>query len=154
QRLLFVFIYEYMAKRPGQPPVLSGFFPLVEGRGYKGWPVRRLTLWQHAYSVLGAPLVRQESAREAWAAVVEWAGSGPRGCALVQLPLFPGQGPLHRGLIENCHRCRRLSYVDEAYTRAFFLPRADTATYRALALGGHHNRDMRRQERCLARMGR
>src|SRR5437016_5856579 len=35
QKLLFVFVYQESAKKPGQQ-VLAGFFPLVECRGYKG----------------------------------------------------------------------------------------------------------------------
>jgi hypothetical protein len=153
QSLLFLFVYEQQPKKRDQAPVLSGFFPLVEERGYKGLPVRRLALWQHAYSVLGAPLLRRESARDVLSAFLAWAGRGPHGCGLVHLPLFPGHGPLYQALVEDSHRHARVSHLDEAHTRALLLPRTDAATYRALALGTHHNKKLRWKERSLARIG-
>jgi hypothetical protein len=154
QDWLFVFIFESSPQKPGQAPVLAGFFPLVEKRGYKGLPVRLLTLWQHPYSVLGAPLVRRDSTADVWAAFFGWAKSGPHAAGLLRLPLFPGAGPLGQILVQDCHRQGRLSFVDEAYARALFLPRSDAETYRALAVGGHHNREVRRKERGLAKLGR
>src|SRR5262249_2367572 len=152
QKPLFVFIYENQTKKPGQQ-LLAGFFPLVRTRGYKGLPVRVLSLWSHAYSVLGAPLLRLETARDCLATFLDWAATGAEAASLVHLPLCPGEGALNQALVENCHAQARLSHVNEAHTRALFLPRKDTAAYRALALSGHHNREMRRQERCLSKLG-
>jgi CelD/BcsL family acetyltransferase involved in cellulose biosynthesis len=152
QRLLFALVFEHLANT--ETPRLAGFFPLVQGRGYKGLPVRLLAAWHHPYSVLGAPLVRPGSASDVLATFLDWAGQPAQGCGLVNLPLFPGQGPVYQALIEHCRQEARLSHVDEIHGRALFLPRGDAAAYRAQALSGHHNREFRRQERGLAKLGR
>ncbi len=153
QSLRFVFIYGEDDKKPGTPK-LTGFFPLDVTRGFKGLPVQVLSLWHHPYSVLGAPLLRREPASASLEAFLDWAASNPDSVGLVHLPLCPGEGPLNHVLVERCRTQARLSYVSEAHSRALFLPREDTAAYRAAALSGHHNREMRRQERCLAKLGR
>jgi hypothetical protein len=151
QKLLFVFVYQNAAK-PGAKN-LAGFFPLCERREYKGVPVRVLSLWHHPYSVFGAPLLRRESARECMDAFFQWARFGPHAASLIHLPLSPGEGPFNHVLVENCYTQRRAAFLNDAHVRAFFVPRADSATYRAEAVNNHHAGEMRRQERGLARLG-
>jgi hypothetical protein len=150
-RLLFVFVYKH-ASKPGAE-TLAGFFPLYETHRYKGLPVRVLSLWHHPYSVFGAPLLRREFARECVGAFFDWACSGPHASSLIRLPITPGEGPFNQILVENCYTQRRAIFVNEAHARALFLPRADSAAYRAAALNNHHQGEMRRHERSLSRLG-
>jgi CelD/BcsL family acetyltransferase involved in cellulose biosynthesis len=146
--LSFVLLYEQTG--PGRR--LVGFFPLVVTRGYKGLPARCATLWQHPYAMYGAPLLRAGVEEDCLAAFLDWAGTGPLGCSLVHLPLFPGSGPVQHALAAHCQRTGRLMFVDECYPRALFLPRAEE--YRQRASSTRSLKEQRRRERRLAETGR
>jgi hypothetical protein len=75
-------------------PLLCGFFPLEQRWGYKGLPVRYLSLWRHRHCFLGLPLLRAECARECLAAFLTWMANDRRGAALMEWPWVPGEGPV------------------------------------------------------------
>jgi hypothetical protein len=148
------FVLVFAAERgPDSPsPLLHGFFPVVARRGYRGLPVRYLTMWQHDQSILAVPLLRTGQAGPALAAFLDWA-RGER-TALVELPQAPGQGPFQELLVDQYRQQGRLFFLDEVWSRALFRPRADEESYLNAALSGNHRRDLRRQERRLAEQGR
>src|SRR5947208_1780050 len=69
---------------PSQPTqrVLAGVFPFQRNR-YKRLPISVLTLWQHAYILLGTPLLRADCAPECLRALFGWLVSHASGCPLV-----------------------------------------------------------------------
>jgi hypothetical protein len=144
---LFVFAYE----KATDGDVLAGFFPLVVQTRYRGLPVRLLTLWQHPYCFLGAPLLRRGSEQQCLGAFLDWANRSLR-CSLVELPSYPGQGPLHQAVIDECHQHGRRSLVHESRARACFVPRPDD--YRTQSRTTRSLKEHRRRERRLRELGR
>src|SRR5205823_3803183 len=49
ERPFFVLVYTADPRRPQGPPLLTGFFPLVRDRRYKGVPVSVTRIWRHLH---------------------------------------------------------------------------------------------------------
>jgi hypothetical protein len=141
------------AGRPGVP-LLCGLFPLERRRGYKGVPIRYLTLWQHVYAPLRLPLLRASHARGSLAAFFDWLAAGRHGCALVEFPFVPGEGPFHQLLVEDCNAHGRITVVCDCHTRALIRPTASADAYLRAAMSGDRRRNLKRMERHLAAKGR
>jgi CelD/BcsL family acetyltransferase involved in cellulose biosynthesis len=152
--LLFVLVYAADRGPASASPLLCGFFPLERRHGYRGLPLRYLTLWQHAYCYFGAPLLRADQASDCLSAFLSWARLDRQGAAVVALPNISGEGPLRQLLIEHGNRHGTLSYVAEAHSRALFRPRRDAQTYLETALASKRRKDFRRKENALAGQGR
>ena len=150
----FVLVYGPDPTEPLGPPVLCAFFPLVERWGYKGVPVRYLTLWQHPYAYYCAPLLRQECAAECLAYFCQWLSVAADGAALLELPLIAGQGPFHQLLVEHLNEQARLSYVADSYTRALLEPHADAEAYLNAALAHKRRKELNRLLRRLGEGGK
>jgi len=154
QPLRFVLAFAADRGPDSSAPLLHGFFPLVQRRGYRGLPIRLLSLWQHSYSFLTVPLLRAGHARETLAAFLEWARTSSAGAALIEFPQAPAQGPFQELLVEHCRDQARLTFLDEIWSRALFRPRASADSYLAEALSGKHRHELRRLERRLGELGR
>ncbi len=150
----FVLVYGPDPTKPLGPPVLCAFFPLVVRWGYKGVPVRYLTLWQHPYTYYCAPLLRQECAAECLAYFCQWLSVAADGAALLELPLIAGQGPFHQLLVEHLNEQARLSYVADSYTRALLEPHADAEAYLNAALAHKRRKELNRVLRRLGEGGK
>ena len=138
-------------KKPDTAPDLCGFFPLVLRRGYKGVPVRYLTLWQHDYSYCGAPLLRRETAAACLAYLFDSVVA--QQAALVDLPLVPGHGRFHNLLVDYLHASGRLSYEADCYSRGLLIPHADAETYLAATMPGKRRKGLNRLLRRLGDTG-
>jgi hypothetical protein len=150
QDLRFLLLHE----GEGRSRRLAGLWPLQCRRGYKGLPVRYLTLWKHPYCFCTTPLLRAESALGSLGAFFDWAARGPWACGLVEFPQSPVEGPWGQLLIEHARRHSRLHYVDSAHNRALFRRRSSPAEYLALAMSTKRRKEFRRQEKRLRDLGR
>ncbi len=135
-------------------PTLCGLFPLDRQWGYKGMPVRYLTMWRHIYAPLCLPLLRAGHARECLSAFLDWLALGEHGCALLEFPFIPGEGPFHQLLVEDRNEHGRVTYVSDSHTRALIRPAATADSYLQATMSGDRRRNLKRMERHLAEKGR
>jgi CelD/BcsL family acetyltransferase involved in cellulose biosynthesis len=140
-------------QRPHGPRRLSALIPLQGRRWYRGLPVACLSFWHHAYSYLGAPLLRADGAAATFDHFREWLAKDAGGAALLELPLAPADGPFQQLLIDHCRRHARPAFVAESYTRALFRPRESAAAYFKAALPMKRRKELERLQRRLAETG-
>jgi CelD/BcsL family acetyltransferase involved in cellulose biosynthesis len=151
KRLCCVFVYRHA---PGSPePMLCGFLPMVRTRRFKGLPIRTLQTWQHAYAVLGTPLVHRDHVHETLRALLDWFTNVDR-CSVIELSMIHGEGPFHQALIDVLNERRVLSFVNESFTRALIRRGSSAENYRNSATNGENRSKWRRQRRRLAETGK
>lgn len=136
---------------PAQPPVLTGLFPFVRRRRYRGAPIGALATWRHVYAYSGTPLVRSDRAPETLDALFDWLGTS--GATLLELIHIRGDGPFRHALVDALNRRGLSAHPIEVHTRAMFRRAADAETYLLAAMGGKKRKELRRQERRLAEVG-
>lgn len=154
QPMLFVLMVH---GKPDQPPTqstLTGFFPLVCTRGYKGLPVKSLALWQHEYCYLSTPLVRAQYEEGVFDALLQWLATGPDGARLLELTQVGADTHWYRQLHEAVDRADRHLYCAGVSSRAAFRPAANIETYLKNTLSGDYRRQMKRKEKRLTDLGR
>ncbi|HMC63350.1 MAG TPA: GNAT family N-acetyltransferase [Gemmataceae bacterium] len=140
---------------PIQPTqrVLAGVFPLHHKR-YKRLPISVLTLWQHAYILLGTPLLRADCAPECLQALFRWLGSHASGCPLVEFQAVSGDGRFAQRLTDYLHASDAMTMSSECSTRALFRRRATSADFLEAAFSREQRKTLRRREKRLAEAGR
>ncbi|HLG14444.1 MAG TPA: GNAT family N-acetyltransferase [Blastocatellia bacterium] len=135
------------------PRVLCGVFPLERKRGYRGLPLRNLSLWKHKYCPLCTPIVRADRARETMLAFFDWLASAGHGCSVMEFRHIPGDGRFHQLLVDCFDQRARLSFVSNCFTRAVFKPAASADSYLGAALSAKHRKALLRKEKRLAESG-
>ncbi|MBV9126041.1 MAG: GNAT family N-acetyltransferase [Planctomycetes bacterium] len=152
RQLLLVLV---VAQLPaGQPPLLGGLFPLERRRGYKGLPVRVLSLWRYIHCYLGTPLIHADYARACLNAFFDWLAQDPRGAPLLECPWIAGEGPWAWALTEFLEERPLAHLVVEGFTRALLRPRENSQAYLEGMLSGERRRQLRRKEERLGQVGR
>jgi CelD/BcsL family acetyltransferase involved in cellulose biosynthesis len=148
--LVIAFVYR-RSRRQDFPPALVGLFPFERTRP-AGTIARRLTLFDHSYSFLLSPLIRQGHEVDVWRTVLDWSVADRR-CDMLDLPLIRGEGPAAQSLVEVLHERGTLAMVSDSHARAF-LRRADSAQdYLEDALTSKQRHEYARQSRRLAEGG-
>ena len=130
---------------------LAGLFPLQVERRYKGLPVRTLTSWLHPHCMLCVPLVRARRAPEVLKAVFAWAR---REASVLELSYLAAEGPFHQALVEALNEGEHSSLITDAYTRALLCRASDAETYLKTSMSADVRRELRRQEKRLAEVGK
>jgi hypothetical protein len=158
-RLLFALVQTPDPARPLGQPLLCGFFPLELRDYYDGisrkLPLKTLCLWRKPEMIyLCAPLLRAGYGREALAAFFDWLDAGSHNCSLMEFGFVTGEGPFHHLLVDYLNEHLKFTYVAEAFTRALFRPAADADAYIHSSLNRFRRKEIRRQEKRLAEMGR
>jgi hypothetical protein len=154
EKLFFVLVVADLP--PGSPhaPLLCGFFPLVRRRHYKGLPVSTFALWCYVHCYLCTPLIHADYASDCLAAFFTWLKTDRRGAALLECKWIPGEGAVHRLLVEYLVERHKLWLLDETYSRAMLAPRASAQTYLEEVLSGERRRRLRRHEERLQEQGK
>jgi CelD/BcsL family acetyltransferase involved in cellulose biosynthesis len=151
-RLLHVLIYKSDPSQPRGPARLCGFFPLERLRRYKGIPISVLRLWDYGECFLCTPLVRKHEGHECLATLLEWLVRD-RAASLIDFQKVAGEGPFGQLLVDAFRARGTLHFVSEAFTRAWFRPRADAETYLQAVLSSNKRRDLQRKQRRLTELG-
>lgn len=138
----------------GTLPLLCGVFPLEVKSRYKGLPIKVLRVWNHGYTLYPAPLLHAELAADCIRELFRWVRSEWPGSTLVEFPELRCDGAFCRVLSEVVGDDDRVSQVVGVHTRGFFRPRRSAEEYLNAIGNAHHRKEMRRQERRLAEMGR
>jgi CelD/BcsL family acetyltransferase involved in cellulose biosynthesis len=151
---LVVFVYRQDAGRARQSPMLCGVFPL-ERRRLTPLPIAVLALWRHRHCFLCTPLLHPGHAREAMGALFEWARTGRDGVAVLDFSLVHGEGPFQQALLDCLNDRDAVMFQRESYNRAMLRRHDDGAeAYLAAALAPRRRKELRRQRRRLAELGR
>jgi CelD/BcsL family acetyltransferase involved in cellulose biosynthesis len=154
QEFFFLLFFRANPRNPAGPPLLCGFFPLQRQRRYKGLPLSCLRLAEVGHCYLSTPLLRKDFARETLAAFFDWLAADARSAPIIEFDLFPAEGPVHQLLVDLFRARGSLSFVSDAFTRAFFRPRKDSETFLSLAVSAEKRRDLARKQRRLAELGK
>src|SRR5262249_37049195 len=96
----------------------------------------------------------RDHAREALAALFEWARSDPRGAALINFDFVSGDGPFHQLLVDYLHDERNLHLVLESFNRALLRKRESAEAFLNAALSTGYRKEMRRLRKRLGEAGR
>jgi hypothetical protein len=136
---------------PSVPRRLIGFFPArIESFRY-GLP---LSGWTHAYAPLGTPLVDRTAAEEVISAWLDLIAGHTRLPKLVLLPYLPADGPLADVLRRAlARRAGGMAWFGK-HARACLAPPGERASYLRHAMHGKKRKELRRQRKRLAEMGR
>jgi Acetyltransferase (GNAT) domain len=146
-------IYTTGPSNEGSKPMLCGFFPLEQMRGYKGLPISYLQLWRNKYSSLCTPLIRAEHARDCLNAFFEWLGKAEESGPIFSMEYLSGDGLFNQLLTDYANDNDNLLSIEERTNRAL-LERANSADdYINTALSGKRRKEMRRQEKLLSQLG-
>lgn len=138
---------------PGQPPHLAGLFPVVRKPRFKGLPLGVVSIWRHDYAYLGTPLVRAGVAREALAALFAWLRTHTD-ASLFEWRAIAADGAFRHALIDVLQCVRLDAFQDSCHTRAMFRPAETAEAYLTEAIPGKKRKELRRQERRLAELGK
>ena len=138
---------------PRQPAILVGLFPLVRHAWYRGLPLRALSTWKHLYAYLGTPLVRGDRAAETLDAFLGWLRHDS-GVALFEWQTIRSDSAFRHALGDALSRHGLESFQAETHTRAGFRSTATAEAYLDQALPGKKRKELRRQARRLAELGR
>jgi hypothetical protein len=153
KHLLFLFIYRTHLNQPKKAPELCGFFPLERKRKYKGLPIANLSLWKYGCCFQCTPLVHKDYARQCLDTLFEWLGNDPQSCSLMEFSHIAAEGPVYQHLVDQFYKRGTLTYIDDAFTRAFLYRARDADTYLEQALSSNKRRDLKRKERRLRELG-
>jgi CelD/BcsL family acetyltransferase involved in cellulose biosynthesis len=138
---------------PHESRTLCGVIALELANRFGSWRVPHLRTWRHRYGFLGAPLVRRSHERDFWRELFAWA-DGCSGARFLELRLLPGEGPLHRALVEELRVSSRLAHTVDEHTRALLETATDSESYLERALSKNHRRELRRRYRRFQEAGR
>jgi CelD/BcsL family acetyltransferase involved in cellulose biosynthesis len=128
---------------------LCGVFPLEIRSSFRGLPIRTLSIWNHAYSLFPAPLLRAETADECIRALFKWAAAAFRAPFFVRFPELRTDSAFFHHLSQVVHADALTHHVDGLSTRAVFHLRHDAQGY----LDQISTVRLRRYERRLSEMG-
>jgi CelD/BcsL family acetyltransferase involved in cellulose biosynthesis len=151
RRLELVLVYR--TDGPRRREQLCGFFPFERATRYGGLPVTALTSFKHLHCFLSTPLVRRQGAGEAFSATLDWL-TKKSGATLIELGSIGAAGPVHQLLLRGLHERRRLFWLRNWSTRAFFEPGAEAESYLRGAISGLALKEVRRKTRRLGEHGR
>jgi len=138
---------------PHPRPRLAGFFPFERVGRYRGLPVTALVSFKHLHCFLCTPLVRRRGANETFSAALDWL-TETSGATLVELGSIGAAGSVHQLLLQELHARRRLFWLRNWSTRAFFEPSVDAESYLRSAISGLALKEVRRKARRLGEQGR
>jgi hypothetical protein len=137
---------------------LWGIFPLERrrpGQGTPPLPISHFRLYQHDYSYVPVPLIHRDHGKLVLGAFFDWLTSQRRCPPLLALDDFPVGGPFHQLLVDElATRERAHVFVRDRWSRALLRPAGPAEEYEARAIAGKHRKEMRRQERRLAELGK
>jgi CelD/BcsL family acetyltransferase involved in cellulose biosynthesis len=134
-------------------PRLTGFFPFERVGRYGGLPVSALVSFKHLHCFLCTPLVRRQGANETFSTALDWL-TKTSGATLIELGSIGAAGSVHQLLLQELHQRRRLFWLRNWSTRAFFEPAVDAERYLHGAVSGLALKEVRRKARRLGEQGR
>jgi hypothetical protein len=138
-------------KEPGGAERLCGFFPVTEQSRYHGFRARTISLLQHKYGYMSAPLLDREHGAEALEFFFGWCRFTER-AGLIEFPALAVDGAFHQLLIGVLNRKSLWSRPEQRYTRAIYKPALTAEAYLTL-LSGKARKHLRRQMQLLRESG-
>jgi CelD/BcsL family acetyltransferase involved in cellulose biosynthesis len=129
---------------------LTGLFPLQSSRRFRGLPLRSLRSWEHDYLFLDSPLVAADQVQETIGALLDWLASARAPASVLDLVSVRADGPIAHALLAETRRRPRFRMLASLRERALLDLRAPATG----GISGKHRKELRRQERRLAELGR
>lgn len=146
-----VLIYQ-PAKSAKQPARLCGFFPFERCQRFGMVRVATLRLWKSPFTFFCAPLIRKGQVRPVLDTLYTWA-SQSSGASLLDLPHFPGEGPIDKALADLLLERGSHHTLVQRWTRALLARGESTEEYVESTMTCHQRQELRRQGRRLAEKG-
>jgi hypothetical protein len=138
---------------PTEARSLCGVIALEQAKRFGSWHVPHLRTWRHRYGFLGLPLVRRSCERDFWRELFHWA-EAQSDARFLELRVLPGEGPLHRALVDELRDSGRLAQTIDEHTRAVLETACDSETYLERATSKNHRRELRRRYRRFEEAGK
>ncbi len=133
---------------------LIGLLPLQRELTYYGYPLPHLRNWTHTNCFLGAPLVMKGCEPLFWVELFRWADANVRLALFLHLTHTPSNGTLNAALQELMHRQNRPAANVMQEERAMLQSKLSPDAYFEQSLSTKKRKELRRQERRLAELGR
>jgi CelD/BcsL family acetyltransferase involved in cellulose biosynthesis len=130
---------------------LAALVPLQRAHSHRGMPARTLRSWRHRHCLLTVPLVRAGCALEALQAFF---GAMRCQAAVLDFAYLPAEGAFHHALVDAISRNDLICAPAEGYTRALMRRANNADAYVKNVLSAETRRELRRQEKRLAALGR
>ena len=138
--------------RRATPMRLIGFFPVTIERRRYGLKIPMLVGWTHAYGPLGIPLIDRDWCEPAVAAWLDHVAAAPDLPKFLLMPYLPAQGAavFETALTHRNGRCAEFAYQ----VRAMLRPDNGRAGYLDIAIPHKKRKELRRQRKRLADLGK
>ena len=133
---------------------LMGLVPIVFQKGYAKLPLKHVCVWVHRHCFSGAPLVREGHVAAVFGALFDWIDTRPAGACFFRFAHLPLDETCHRGLENACTDHDRDFRIQEHWRRAILTDGNDIESVLKAAMSGKKRKELRRQERRFAELGR
>ncbi len=145
-----VFVY----RETGGGRRLIAFAPFVRSvKGPRG-VIPYYRLFTHLHCYLSTPLIHREHVHEALDGLLDWMEGGPDGVHLFGFYKVTGDGVIARRLAERLAARRMPHFGEASHERAFLCLAADATAYAAQAIPAKKRKELARQRRRLAELGK
>ena len=133
---------------------LAGLMPVRPHAAYYGYPLPNWRNWVHDNAFCGVPLVAAGMEALFWREVLAWADGHCGKALFLHLTQMPATGPVHAALKGVLTGERRRAATVHAEERAMLSSRLSPEAYLEQAMPGKKRKELRRQHRRLAEVGR
>ena len=103
---------------------------------------------------MSTPLIRRDQGRETWQSILDWLATDSESSSLLELPMFPGEGPVYQLLVDEVRQRSLLTLQSDCFTRALLRRRENADAYLQEALSSNRRRDYKRKEKRLTELGK
>lgn len=133
---------------------LCGLYPLLRAARYYGYPLLHATGWLHANAFCGTPLVARGHEYAFWSALLAHFDRAARLAMFLHVPRLPSDGPVGKALEEVLARQGRARHVVRREVRAMLASDLDAQDYLEAAMSAKKRKELRRQQKRLADLGK
>ncbi len=132
---------------------LLGLFPLARERVYRRLPLRCLSCWEYLHCFSTTPLVRRGHEPRCLSALFAWLDDASPGARLLRFPVFTGDGPLYKALMECARRDGRIVDTVDVQRRALLEAGRAGEDYLRTFVSRRHLKEFRRLWKRLGEQG-
>ena len=141
------------AIRRARDGLLVGLFPFEIGTRYARLPLRHISVWKHAHTYDGTPLMRRGYGLAVLSAMLDWIDGRPFGARFLRLTQLPLGLATDGFLNDACALSGRFPRAQSRIERAQLTDGQDYDTLIAAALPGKKRKELRRQARRFGELG-
>lgn len=152
--MFLVLIFATVRRNGVSDQLLCGFFPLERRWFYHGLPIPYFTIWRYPYCFLSTPLVHKHYAESVYRVFFDWVKTGQKLSLLLIMSQISADGAANAVLESVVYQQDNIKLAESRFGRAMFYPAADAESYLAKGLSGKSRKELRRQKKRLAELGK